>query len=244
MMNPRRTSAAIAAAGAIAIALAITDGARAVDEYRLDDGVGEINFGLRNSSGQSIAGNIAILNRMQVQPGAEIITDISVAFGTLPLFSTVEIYLWGDFNNDGDPSDAFVLESMVGLNQTSNSNAFTTFDINDTQLNVGDYFYIGAIMDFNAGEEPGRFDNDGTDSIPQYPPMSHSWIAAGDVNNPLDPNNLPGAQLPLVPVQTAFGFDGTWLVRANASAIPGPGGLAMLMVGGFAATGRRRRDQG
>jgi hypothetical protein len=239
-MTCRTRKTAVALAGVVALAL--SPAARAIDEYRLDDGAAEDNVGLQNPQGQPIAGNIAILNRMQVEAGAEIITEIRIAFGDLPLFSPVEVYLWGDFNNDGDPSDAFVLESMVGLSQTSNGNAFTTFDINDTQLNVGDYFYIGAIIDFAAGEQPGRIDLDGTDSIPNYPPMNHSWIAGGDINNDVDPNNLSLAQLPLTPIETAFGgTDGTWLVRANATAIPGPAGVAALVIGGLAGIGARRR---
>ena len=84
--------------------------------------------------------------------------------------------------------------------------------------------------DYAGSDMPMRIDDDGTDSIPNFPPNDHSWVAAQtDLTfATVDPNNLTGAQLPLALVRTAFGFDGNWLIRADAVPIPEPSALAIL----------------
>lgn len=208
--------------------------AQAVDEYRLDDGVGEQNIGVIGGSANKAT---AWLNRFVIEPGKDTITDISVAFGDIPVNNLVEVILWGDFNNDGNPIDAFVLSATPGMitnpNVLTTHNVFQTFDIPDVMLPIGAVFYAGAVVqNYAQGKEPARIDKDGTDSIPSYLPNGHSFIASQTAAGfaTVDPNNLAGAQLPIVPVATALGSDGTWLIRVNAVPEPATAGV-MLVIG-------------
>ncbi len=214
--------------------------------YRLDDGAGEQNIGVTGGAANK---STAWLNRFVVVPGMEKITEISVAFGDIPTNNLVEVLLWGDFNNDGDPSDAFVLSATPGMitnpNLLSSTNVFQTFDIPDVQLPIGAVFYAGAIVsNYAQGRKPARIDNDGTDSIPNYLPNSHSFIASQtSAGVPfLDPNNLSAAQLPIAPVATALGQDGTWLVRVHSVPEPSGGLLIAGLLSFFACISRRRRQ--
>lgn len=216
----------------LGLCLAATQ-AFAVDEYRLDDGVGEQNIGVTGGGANKAT---AWLNRFVIEPGKDTITEISVAFGDIQVNHLVEVILWGDFNNDGNPIDAFVLSATPGMitnpNILSSQNAFQTFDIPDVTLPIGAVFYAGAVVqNYAQGKEPARIDKDGTDSIPNYPPNNHSFIAsqtsAGFAS--VDPNNMASAQLPIVPVATALGSDGTWLIRVNAVPEPATAGLMLLM---------------
>ncbi|MEZ6191691.1 MAG: PEP-CTERM sorting domain-containing protein [Phycisphaerales bacterium] len=222
----------VAIVSCLGLFLAATQ-ALAVDEYRLDDGVGEQNIGVTGGGANKAT---AWLNRFVIEPGKDTITEISVAFGDIPMNTLVEVILWGDFNNDGNPIDAFVLSATPGMitnpNVLSTHNVFQTFDIPDVTMPIGAVFYAGAVVqNYAQGKEPARIDKDGTDSIPVYLPNNHSFIAsqtsAGFAS--VDPNNMASAQLPIVPVATALGSDGTWLIRVNAVPEPATAGLMLLM---------------
>ena len=209
------------------IALALLAGAvpvcRAADEYRLDDGAVEQNFGL--VGGGAGTRQIVWMNRFVIQPGAEIVTHISVAFGAVPNGSAATAFLWYDVNQDGNPDDAFVIAGVTDLVVNANPGSpvgFTSFDIPDTALIPGDVVYAGCLMEISPAEQPARLDIDGTDQgLVLYPPNAHSFIA-GDTQSPINPNALAFAQLPITPVAAAFGFDGNWVVRMDASPILAP----------------------
>jgi len=129
---------------------------------------------------------------------------------------------------------------VTNPNVLSSTNAFQTFNFPDTSFPIGTIIYAGVIIDnYAQGKEPARIDKDGNDSIPNYPPNNQSFIAsqtsAGFAT--VDPHNMPLAQLPLVPVTTALGSDGTWLIRLNA--YPEPSSLALLGLAGLALSQRR-----
>jgi len=198
--------------------LALAGIASAADEYRVDDGVPEQNFGL--GGGGSGPRSFAWLNRFVVSPGEETITAINVAFGDIPNGTTATAYLWLDPDADGDPDDAVVLSSLTS--SIANANPGTPvgmdhFDIPDVTLNAGDIVFAGVIMDILPADRPARLDLDGADQpVITYPPMGHAWVA-GDTLSSIGPNNLGAAQLPVAPITTAFGFDGNWIVRMDAS---------------------------
>lgn len=200
----------------------ISTQALAIDEYRLDDGVKELGIGVQSTGTNSIAW----LNRFVVQPGNATITAVRVAFGgslaqsNIANGSLVSVYLWYDPNQDGNPVDALLLESGVGLVQGSGTNAFATYPLNaPVSLTVGDIFYAGAIVNYSGQLLVGSLDVDGTDDVNPYPPSFHSFVASSNNGTPVSPTALGTAQGPVASVSSAiFGGSGdaNWMVRLNA----------------------------
>ena len=221
-----------------------TPGVLAIDEYRLDDGVKERGWGIQSGGSNSIAW----LNTFTAQQGAETITDIRVVFGSgilgnnIPNGTPVDLYIWGDFNQDGSPDDAFVLDSTSGVVQGSGTNAFATYTLNNSiTFNAGDTFFAGAIINYTGQFEVASIDEDGTDSIPNYPAMDHSWISGSANGVAIDPNNLDSSQFGLERVSDALyggAADATWMIRLNA--VPAPSAICLLLLGAPFVAARRR----
>lgn len=219
--------------------------ALAVDEYRLDDGVKDSAWGASGGSGDI---SFAWLNRFTVEAGKETITGLRLAFGgdgsntNVANGTTVNLYLWADPNQDSDPSDALVIASWTGQVANTGSNTLNTYPLPaPATLTVGDSFFAGAIINglantaFPNDVRVGALDEDGNDSIPDYPPAMHSWVAASNQGIPVDPGDLDGAIVPVDRVSNTFPLptcqgcsgDGTWLIRVNAE---DPTGIPQLTV--------------
>ncbi len=187
--------------------------AMAFDEYRNDDGVPEQNIGI--TGGGNADRQIAWLNRFVIQPGEENITGMRVAFGNIPNGEFVTGFLWYDANQDGNPDDAFFVtfRSELVVNATPvNPAGWTYFDFPDTLFIPGDIIYAGCVMDISPNEAPARIDFDGNDQpVITYPPNHHSYIA-GDTINPIAPNDMDMAQLPITRVANAG-----WVLTAPGS---------------------------
>lgn len=217
-------------------------GSTDINEYTLDDGVGENNIGLNGANS-----SIAWLNRFTVSGGNSTITDIRIAFGTnnpavggTPFNGVpVTAYLWSDPNNDGNPSDAVVLASSAGVTANSLTDIFNVFTIPATNVGPnGTNFFVGAILTQAnlVGAGPGSFPSRQDATATQ----GRSWIAANTTAVPVNPNSLGAGNSINAAVIDSFGatLAGNWMVRA--SAVPAPGTLALLGLGGLIA-GRRRR---
>ncbi|MCB1560990.1 MAG: choice-of-anchor D domain-containing protein [Xanthomonadales bacterium] len=201
----------------------------AVDEYRLDDGIKEQGIGIQASSPVSFS--MAWLNHFVVTSGNETITGVNISFGggltanNIANGSSLTVYLWGDGNGDGDPSDASVLRSVTDVVAGSGTNTRTTYTfINPITLPVGTSIFAGAIINYPSQVLVASIDTDGSDSIPQYPPSASSWIAGSSNGSPVMPGSLATAQLPVARVSNAiFGGvkDGTWIIRMNAATTSG-----------------------
>ncbi len=202
-------------------------GSPRVDEYLVDDGTGETNLAWSSSAG----GDLVSINQFNVLAGFESLTDISVAWGTGTGGGTASVMIYDDPNNDGDPSDitsANVLANMA-IVTGAGGDTFTVYGVGSVNVgSVGDSFFIGIYTSTDPGEFPARID--------LTAPQARSWVAGGDAGtiDPADPSTfaLPFSNL------TGFSFNGNFMVRANA--IPAPGALALLGLGGLAATRRRR----
>ena len=213
-------------------AATISQTAHALDEYRLDDGVKESGVGFGTGGASK---SFAWLNHFTAKAGAEVITEIRIAFGggllqnNIPNGTPVTLYIWGDFNQDTNPDDAFVIASVSGVVANSGSNTFNTYALTTpVTFNPGDSFFAGAIINYTDSSNTirvGSLDHDGTDSIPFFLPNNHSWIAGSANGIAVDPNNLALAQLPVDTVRNEiFGGngDGTWMIRLNATSPTGP----------------------
>ncbi len=218
-------------------------GSTDINEYTLDDGVGEANIGLNGA-----ASSIAWLNRFTVSGGNSTITDIRIAFGTnnpavggTPFNGVpVTAYLWSDPNNDGNPSDAVVLASAAGITANSLTDIFNVFTIPATNVGPdGTNFFVGAILTQAGllGTGPGSFPCR-QDNTPVS--QGRSWIAGNVSAVPVNPNSLGAGNAINAAIVDSFGptLAGDWMIRA--SAVPAPGTLALLGLGGL-VIGRRRR---
>lgn len=193
--------------------------ALALDEYRLDDGVKESGIGIQSAGSNSIAW----LNHFTIQPGFETISAIRVAFGggsfsiNIPNNSPITLYLWGEINQDGDPSDAFVVATVPGIISGSGMNSLNTFPLPSTVTFIaGESIFAGVIANYTGQVQVASIDNDGTDSIPFYPPAMQSWIAGSANGTSVNPNAMGLAQIPLARVSNVLAGDGTWMIRLNA----------------------------
>lgn len=184
-------------------------------EYRLDDGTGSVNIGPSQFSGQMLWGNY-----FEVEPGFDRIASISVAFGNIEVGRIVELLVFDDPDNDGDPGNAVLVDRSAGLTDLPRTNTFVDFGMNGGSVSGG--FFVAALMDLDVAELPGRID-------PQTR-AGRSWLA-------LDPGGIDlgaigASQVYLNLEQNAA--PGTFMVRAvgvpsgGAGVLGGAGAVLLL----------------
>ena len=167
--------------------------------YYWDDGSHESSIGVPSGGYY-----VAWMNHFTTESNAETISSIKLAWGSVPDGKETMVYLWGDPDGDGDPSDAQVLASANTVSQNSDTNYLTTVDIPDAYVGpAGTSFFVGATIYNGVDEYPCSWDSDSS--------ARQSWIA--DDTSPIDPNNLGGAaELGLI---DDFGLPGNLLIRAE-----------------------------
>lgn len=186
--------------------------------YSTDDGSGESSLGCGGC-------NLIWLNGYEIQTGGERIDSIDIAFGSNVNLdppgngSPISVYLWGDANNDGNPSDAFTIGTPISSTiQQGHTDTFINFALSTpVTFDIGDWFYVGfSSTDFAVSRDVGST-------------SANSWIASwsGSVN----PNELGSADGNFGNTGS-FGFGGNFLIRANASAVavPAPASIGMLAI--------------
>lgn len=179
-----------------------------VVEYAHDDGESNNNQGPPSSFDPDMLWG----NYFAVQPGGEVVTRISVAFG--PTFPSrehgpVTFWLLEDADGDGDPRNALAVASVQATPDVS-GNTFFHVDIPPTEVHGA--FFVGASAKLMGGQDnPARIDRDS--------PGTASWFCyAPDIASVID--DLASAPFcsrntaPTVPLPAAF------MVRATA--IPAP----------------------
>lgn len=124
-------------------------------EYSYDDGDGDTNQGPpRTFDPDMLWGNYYL-----AQPGGEIITKISVAFGpTFPSLANGPVTFWllQDDDADMDPRNAHVVASVPATPNVSNDD-FYTVEISPTWVHGG--FFVGASAKLKGGDDkPARVD--------------------------------------------------------------------------------------
>src|SRR5438067_3058872 len=166
--------------------------------YVIDDGTAEDSVGLTNG------GNLLCLNSFPVSGGNNLITSISIAWGT-PAFPDPSLnglpytaYLWSDPNGDGSPTDGVVLASAPGVVAREGTDTFLTTNLPPTMVNTANFF-VGFVITHAPGQFPAAFD----ETPPTLP--NRSWVSIGG-----NPNNMSDA----VPIESV-GLVGNWLIRAE-----------------------------
>jgi hypothetical protein len=168
--------------------------------YMIDDGTAEDSVGL------TAGGSFVACNSFPVTGGNNVITSISIAWGT-PAFPDPTLnglpytaVLWSDPNGDGSPTDAVVLAMAPGVISQQGTDTFITTVIPPTMVTTPNFF-VGFLITHTAGQFPAAFD----ETAPSLP--NRSWVA-----QTANINDLSGA----FPIEQA-GLVGNWLIRAEGS---------------------------
>ncbi|MBL9149269.1 MAG: hypothetical protein JNM94_11300 [Phycisphaerae bacterium] len=171
-------------------------------EYALDDANPEFYVA-------SDAPNMGWLINYVIEPGRERISAINVMDGQMPLGAPVDVYLWSDPNNDGDPTDAKVLAHVATTVQNPLLFVYNRVDIPDVYVGpAGTSFFVGAIASFTPFTDfPAPKDSlfkTGT-----------SWLVGKF--SAIDPNDLSADADEFLKIDDLGGpFIGVWCVRAEA----------------------------
>ncbi len=161
--------------------------ASAPTPHAYDDGSTEDAKGIRYGGGPANT-SIAWMNGFTVQAGHEIISQISLTFGTptrpsgLANRQPVTIYLWSNPNGDGNPVDAKVLRSARGFTRNVDTDTFNVFPITPITLPAGTNFFVGAILRQRGFQAAASVDLNSSDH--------NSWFRGWSPGIIPDPNNM------------------------------------------------------
>ncbi len=171
----------------------------------IDDGSSEDSIGFTSG------GELICLNEFAVIPGDQIITNVSLAWGS-PVLPDPTLnglpytaILWSDPNGDGSPTDAVVLATASGVIANEGTNTFITTNFPPTTVTTANFF-VGFFISHGAGQFPAAFD----ETAPSY--SNRSYVAGGTTGDIYDLNDN---DLPVAPIEN-YGLIGNWLIRADA----------------------------
>ena len=169
--------------------------------YQLDDGVMNraLTFG---------AGDIMWINAFESVRGATVITSLAAAWGAgISIGDPVKLLLYDDPTNNGDPSNAELLEVVSTTISTTTTNDFQEVAIPPTV--VSGSFFVAALY---------RGDRDDLNPAPldETDPQGASWVTGSFFTGGIDIENPGGSDRGLNKIDS-FGFPGNWLLRANGA---------------------------
>ncbi|MEM1329824.1 MAG: hypothetical protein AAGG07_04615 [Planctomycetota bacterium] len=214
----------VPAAKAMAPMLLLTPAAPAIGStvYALDDGAGNVGLGPPSS----FDADMLFGNYFYAQPGANIITELSVALNELIPNEEFTMYLFDDPDDDGDPINAQLVAEVSGTPLLDSQDGFNTFSIDPTEVSGG--FFVGAnVFALGGVNRPARVDPQGD--------ATNSWLFYDGVINTGDLSQsgfITRMDGPFVPIPGAF------MVRA--AGVPTPG-TALVLAGAAGFAARRRR---
>ena len=171
-------------------------------QFLVDDGTFDSMIGSYQ------AGNFIWLNAFQVMPGAQVLREVKVAFGSgISAGSAALVHVWADPTNDGNPADAVRKRTITVTAASPGTNVFTTVDIPDLIVGpVGTWFFVG--MQVPAVQAAAPIDQDGTS-------RRRSWVASVSGGMDANPDNLGASgEFGLI---DSYGLAGNWLIRAVGS---------------------------
>ncbi len=193
---------------ACALALAAAAFAGAPFQYLWDDGASNTNQGPPSTFDP----DMLWINYFEVEPGAEVITTVSVAFG--PTFDPdrpTTFWLFEDPNDDFDPTDGVPLASVTTVPGVLGGNVFNHVEIPPTQVSGGFFVGVSAFL-FGGEDRPAAVDTNAR--------ADRSWFFyAPDIKTIA--NDLGSAPFFTRMDDTQFViFPGAFLIRATG--IPAP----------------------
>ena len=174
------------------------------------------------ATGPNFGDGYIALNAFTVSGGFDTITSIDVSWFGPDGDETVAAAMWSDPNQDGDPSDGVLLGTSAAVFASAGNGGFQNLALT-SPIDVGsagDWFFAGVYF-----ETDPEMLSVGTDT--DYAGPTVSWGFAYPGGAP-DPNDLMNPR----------SFDSiAFMIRANA--VPAPGALALLALGGLGAFRRR-----
>lgn len=170
-------------------------------DYVIDDGTAEASVGY----GANLGASFLWANRFDASGGSDTIYTVYVAFGDpisadLPPSTPeaengteVTVWIWDDFNNDGNPDDAIFVTSVTGNISSSDTDTFEPFYTGPTAVTGS--FFVGVTYVDDQGEHlfPAALDKSAPDA-------NESWVTLD-----LD---ITGAES-----NDGGDFDGNWMIR-------------------------------
>lgn len=176
-----------------------------------DDGTSE------NSIGLTAGGKTVWLQSFGTAGEQTLVSSISTAFGsptfpggTPPVGTPVDVLVWDDPNDDGDPIDCVLVFQGAGVIGNVDNNVFDTFPTGNQVLNG--VFFVGVGVAHVAGQFPASMD---TNSCLTSQP---AW-ACGDSTGVVNYTNLGSNGVPPVNISAIFG--GVLLLRAGCAQTAG-----------------------
>jgi hypothetical protein len=133
-----------------------------------------INWGLEQ------AGGIAWFTQFRTEYPDTTIDSIHIRRGEQPPGTPMTVCIWGDPNNDGDPTDAVLLSALEATACNGTGCAFQLDPV--TFADPGTSFFLGAVLwDPTGTIDPCPLDGEN--------PVARGWIVAR-FDAPIDPANL------------------------------------------------------
>lgn len=177
---------------------------KAATIYQIDDGAGEDSIGVTTPG---IAW--AWMNNFTTTGGQDQITSVSIVWGQVSDGLAALVKIWDDPNNDGNPSDRVLLNTLDVIISNANTDIFNLYDIADTL--VSGSFFVGVEMIAQDSGYPARIDLTAS--------QQRSWV--GTLDGQIAMNLIDN-----------YGFAGNWLIRANgAGTAPVPEPSTFLLLG-------------
>lgn len=204
--------------GAVATLLSVPGASRAGVDYAIDDGTSERTLGI--DSGE----DLIWLNTFPIQPGGEIVTSISLAFGRPGVTQALDglsitVLLYEDLDG-GSPVNAVLRQSRSVQTANANTNIINEYTITPTEVHGT---LIAAALFRNATGER-KFIGATDQTLPEFLDRSYTGFAVG-----LDETNLasiPAAQFGTI---ESIGLTGNLIIRAHGVPIPEPTAAAMAL---------------
>lgn len=205
-----------------------------INEYNIDDGVGEDSVGLTGG------GNIAFLNQFNVVAGQNVLTQIRIAWGQMTAGTVnmpVFVGAWAVTGSGATARPGALLGggnfNAAGTTAAPPYSAFTAYNITDINLGAtGTAFFIGVICNATVnGDFPVAEDM----TAPNLALRSYAGFGAAALNQN-DLGNVANTWGAIESFSPALA--GNWLIRGDA--VPTPGAVALFGLAGLAGARRRR----